>query len=183
MKLIVCLGNPGEKHKKTRHNIGFRIADSLIKDLSLSKVGNKFKSKLYEGKAGREKLFLIKPDTFMNLSGEAVQPLLGFYKIPLENMLVIYDDVDIPFGKIRFRPKGSAGTHNGMRSIINILGSGDFPRLRFGVGPVPLKWHIADFVLSNFTTEEEKELPELIQLTIKEAEAKFTLGRNHLQGE
>ena len=161
--LIVCLGNPGEKYKHTRHNIGFEVADALVDDLGLEKVGKKFRSVLYKGLLSDVSLFLIKPQTFMNLSGEAVQFISSFYKIPVENILVIYDDVDIPFNTLRYRTKGSAGTHNGMKSIVNLLGSQDFPRLRLGVGPVPEDcYDLSDFVLGSFSSEELSVMPSFL---------------------
>jgi peptidyl-tRNA hydrolase, PTH1 family len=168
MYLIVCLGNPGKKYEKTRHNVGFMVGDYVVDYFSLSKVGSKFKSILYSGNVGDEKVFLIYPQTFMNVSGEAFQLISSFYQIPHENCMVIYDDVDINFGDCRLRERGGAGTHNGMRSIIQTIKSQDFPRLRVGVGPQPERWDIADFVLSNFSTDEEKEL---VSLSKKSAES------------
>ncbi len=155
MKLIVCLGNPGIEYENTRHNIGFRVGDHLIENWSLTKLGAKFKSILYKGTVNNQTVLLLKPQTFMNLSGEAVQLAAAFHKIPYDDVLVIYDDIDLPFGTIRYRDKGGAGTHNGMRSIISIIKTQEFPRLRIGIGPVPEKWDLSDFVLSNFTSEQE----------------------------
>ena len=160
MKLIVCLGNPGLRYKFTRHNIGFRVGDALIKDLSLSKTGKKFKSVLYQGHINQESLYLLKPQTYMNLSGEAVQLCCSYYNIAMEDCVVIYDDVDLPFGKLRFRHQGKAGTHNGMKSIVSLLKTTAIPRLRFGVGMPTDSQDLADFVLSPFTKEEEIKLAE-----------------------
>jgi PTH1 family peptidyl-tRNA hydrolase len=136
----------------------------------MEKSGKKFKSVLYEGHFGSQKAILIKPETYMNLSGEAVQSAAAFYKIPPESILAIYDDIDLPFGVIRLRKKGSAGTHNGMKSIVGSVGHGDFPRLRVGIGPVVPGWDLSDFVLANFSGEEEKALPEILKKAASAAE-------------
>ena len=116
---------------------------------------------LYKGKIGEHIVYLQKPHTFMNLSGEALSLAVQYFKIPIQNIMVIYDDIDIPFGTLRFRKNGGPGTQNGMRSIVNHLKSRDFPRLRVGVGPIPPRWNITDYVLSNFLEEEESQLPDL----------------------
>lgn len=161
MNLIICLGNPGKEYEKNRHNIGFRMADAIIQEFGFESKGYQNKSHVYDGLIHQKKIFLIKPQTYMNLSGEAVAEIIHFYKIPLENIIVIYDDIDLPFGKIKLKPKGSAGTHNGMKSIVSKLGSEEFPRLRLGIGPAPEKWDLSDFVLSNFNKEEENQLIEI----------------------
>ncbi|MCP4050150.1 MAG: aminoacyl-tRNA hydrolase [bacterium] len=178
MYLIVCLGNTGKKYEKTRHNLGFIAANYIIKNFELIKTGNKFKSILYEGTAGPDKIFLVKPQTYMNNSGEAVQLIKGFYKIPLHNIILIFDDIDLPFGTIRVRKKGSGGTHNGIKSVISLLGSNNFPRIRIGIGPVPHKWDITNFVLSNFTKEEEKLLPEICKKSVLEIDRIITQPDN-----
>ncbi len=170
--LIVCLGNPGKDYDHTRHNVGFRVGDVLVKTLSLEKKGEKFKSILYVSKH----IFLIKPQTYMNLSGEAVQAVSQFYKIPVGQIIVIYDDVDLPFGDVRIRKQGSAGTHNGMKSIIQTIGTGEFPRLRIGVGPKPPGWDLSDFVLSKFTGDEEKLLPEILEKSARAVEVLISDG-------
>lgn len=158
MQLIVCLGNPGEEYQLTRHNIGFILGKRIVNAFGFNRVGKKFKSILYSGEIAQQKTLLIFPQTYMNCSGEAVQLVQGFYKIPSENILVIYDDVDISFADLRLRKKGGAGTHNGMKSIIQCIKTQNFPRLRFGVGPKPEKWDLANFVLSNFSTEEQAKI-------------------------
>lgn len=160
--LIVCLGNPGTKYDLTRHNVGFAVGDQLVDCHQLDYVGKKFKSLLYKGEIGEIPVLLIKPLVYMNLSGEAVQLVHSFYQIPLNRVLVIYDDVDLPFGTFRYREKGGAGTHNGMRSILQCVGSQQFPRLRIGVGPIPE--YVSDlsrFVLGRFTLEEQEQLPSI----------------------
>lgn len=134
MKLIVGLGNPGQKYVRTRHNIGFMVIDYLSEKLGIKVDKIKFKSLIGEGFVGTEKIVLVKPQTYMNLSGEAVLDLIQWYKAEPCDLLVIYDDMDLPLGKLRLRLKGSAGGHNGMKSIIYLIQSDSFPRLRIGIG-------------------------------------------------
>ncbi len=161
MKLIVCLGNPGESYARNRHNIGFRVGEVLCQKYHFEKGAKKHHSAVFEGVIGTQKCVLLFPQTFMNVSGSAVQSAFQFYKLPLSHILVVYDDFDIPFGTLRFKEKGSAGTHNGMKDTVLKLGSTDFPRLRIGIGPKPPHGDTADFVLSNFTKEEESKLPDM----------------------
>lgn len=161
MKLIACLGNPGKEYAHTRHNAGFLFADFLVKKHGFTDKGKLFKGRLYEGKLNHEKVFIIKPETYMNLSGESVQLVAGFYKIPTQHIWTVFDDFDIPFSTIRYREKGGAGTHNGMKSMIKCLKTQDFPRIRVGVGPLPEHWNVSDFVLSNFSEEQLSELPAI----------------------
>jgi peptidyl-tRNA hydrolase, PTH1 family len=176
MNLIVCLGNPGKEYEKNRHNIGFRAGDALIQHFSFLKKGKKFKSIFYEGEVGGSKVFLQKPQTYMNNSGEAVALAANFYKILPANILVIYDDFDTLVGETRLKPRGSAGTHNGMKSIISHLGSVDFPRLRIGIGPKPVEIRAHDFVLSNFAKSEENALQLRIQKITEIVENVFCNG-------
>ena len=157
MYLIVGLGNPGAKYRFTRHNTGFNVIEVLSQRLDIALNKSKCKALLGEGRLGAERIVLAQPQTDMNLSGESVRELLSWYKCPLENMIVVYDDIDLPLGKLRMREKGSAGTHNGMRSVIGLLGRQDFPRLRVGVGKKPEGWELADWVLSHYQTEEERK--------------------------
>jgi len=166
MKLIVGLGNPGSEYKKNRHNVGFMVADACIDAFGLSFSGEKFKSVFYEGIYNGEPVKLIKPTTYMNLSGEAVIKAAGFFKICAEDILVIYDDFDIPFGTLRLRPGGSSGTHNGARNISQLLGTQAFPKLRIGIGPRPSGRSITSFVLSDFTQDEFIELAGLIPKSV-----------------
>ncbi|MFA5879455.1 MAG: aminoacyl-tRNA hydrolase [Candidatus Margulisiibacteriota bacterium] len=154
MYLIVCLGNPGEQYINTRHNVGFMMALSIIDKFAFCKIGKKFSSIMYRGTIMNQDCLLIKPQTFMNLSGKAVFDVINFYKIPLTNLLVIYDDVDLPLGKIRIRQNGSAGTHNGMKSIVASLKSSEFSRIRVGIGPKSEEIPLDQFVLSNFKKNE-----------------------------
>jgi peptidyl-tRNA hydrolase, PTH1 family len=160
--LLIGLGNPGRQYRDTRHNVGFMLIDRLI--VRLNAQGLKVQSKaivttaLHEGR----KLILAKPQTYMNLSGQSAHALLNFYKLPMENMLVAHDDLDIPFGTIRIRPKGGPGGQGGMASTIQQLGTQDFPRLRIGIGRPPGRMDPADYVLQNFSREEAKLLSEII---------------------
>jgi len=160
--LIVGLGNPGGEHANNRHNVGWHIADHFVKA-----QGWRFSKKQNDalvalGHIGDARVIVAKPQTFMNLSGRAVQPLARFYKAPPDRMLVIYDDLDLPFGTIRLRQKGGTGGHNGMRSIIEWLGNGDFPRLRVGIGRPPGRLQPTAFVLRDFNPAEQAEMPNLL---------------------
>ncbi|HYE84677.1 MAG TPA: aminoacyl-tRNA hydrolase [Clostridia bacterium] len=154
MYLIVGLGNPGDKYRYTKHNAGFMVLDYFASahNISISKI--KHKAVLGEGLIGQEKVILAKPQTYMNLSGESVLELVNWYKEDISRLIVVYDDVDIPVGRIRIRPEGSSGTHNGMKSIIYILNTDKFPRIRVGIGKQPDYMDLADYVLSRFSDEE-----------------------------
>lgn len=157
MKLIVGLGNPGPEYAETRHNAGFLALDFLAEHFELPpfRLAAKHKAQLSEGDIHGERVLLAKPQTFMNLSGQAVRSLVQFFKISLENLVVIYDDVAIPQGHLRLRPNGSAGGHNGMKSIIQELGTQEFPRLRLGLGTEkPIQMPLEDFVLGRMTKKE-----------------------------
>lgn len=162
MKIVVCLGNPGSSYVKTRHNSGFRVGEMLMSVASADGLKDKFKSRYCKGNLGGTDIIIIFPKTYMNLSGEAALAVVSWFKIPLSDMLVVYDDIDIDFGTLRFRKQGGPGTHNGLRSITQVLNSREFPRLRFGVGPAPKMPALADFVLSNFSKEEEMSMPNLV---------------------
>ncbi len=160
MKMIVGLGNPGSKYENTRHNMGFHVLDLLEKELNIRIYINRGGGLTGQGFFGSEKILLVKPLTFMNLSGECVGPLASYYKLPPEEILVICDDVNLPLGQLRIREKGSAGGHNGLKDIIRHLGSDAFPRLRLGVGPQPEGLDLVDFVLMQFTAEEKSRCTE-----------------------
>lgn len=151
--LIVGLGNPGREHRDNRHNIGFMAVDRLAEryGISMGKVQNR--AITGNGRIGGQSVILVKPQTFMNLSGDAVGPLARYYKVPPANVLVIYDELDLPFGSVRLREKGGSGGHNGMKSIINHLGN-DFPRLRLGIGRPPGKMPPSAWVLQDFGKDE-----------------------------
>ena len=156
MHIIIGLGNPGKEYHRTRHNVGFDVIDVLSEKLGIALTKIDMHGLIGEGFVGGEKVILVKPQTYMNLSGQCVTELINWYKAPMENVMVIYDDIDLPLGKLRLRASGSAGMHNGMRSVIGLLGRQDFPRLRVGVGKKPEGWELADWVLSHYATEEER---------------------------
>ena len=157
--LVVGLGNPGPEYEKTRHNVGFRAVDLLAKDAGVKIDRARFRGLTCQTTLAGQKVLLLKPQTFMNLSGEAVHLAAMYYRLPVSRILVLSDDISLPVGKIRVRSEGSAGGHNGLKSIIAHLGSQDFPRIRVGVGAKPHPdYDLADWVLSSFTPEEEKLL-------------------------
>lgn len=171
MKLICGLGNPGSKYERTRHNVGFRVLDAYAEQEAFPPFKEQGKALVSEKGTGRDKVILMKPLTFMNLSGEAVLQLMQFYKIEPKDLLVIYDDVDLPLGTLRYREKGSAGTHNGMKSIVETLATLDFPRLRVGIesrgATAPEQMPLDVFVLAPFLSEEEALLKEAIHEALK----------------
>jgi PTH1 family peptidyl-tRNA hydrolase len=177
MYLVVGLGNPGREYEGTRHNVGFMVIDVLSKMLGIEVSRLKFKSLMGEGHFKGEKLVLLKPQTFMNLSGEALYDAVNFYKLPLENVIVIYDDKDLDVGKIRIRRKGSSGGHNGMNSIIYLLGSEDFPRIRIGIGR-PEQGDLVAHVLGKFNENEKKVIEEAVK---KAAEAVIDIIENGIE--
>ncbi len=160
--LVVGLGNPGKEYEKTRHNTGFMVLDKLseIEKTDVSEL--KFKALCGRGEIGGRSVLLLKPQTFMNLSGESVKAASSFYKIPMDRVLVIYDDVSLPVGKIRIREKGSAGGHNGIKNIIEIAGSDVFPRIKVGVGAPPASGELINWVLGSFSAEDKKKLDDAI---------------------
>lgn len=159
MYIVAGLGNPGSSYLETRHNVGFKTIDILASQLSIEVSKKKFKALVGEGNLDGKKVVLLKPQTYMNLSGESIFEAISWYKIPVVNLIIIYDDIDLPIGKLRIRAKGSAGTHNGMRSIVEHLEVVDFPRIRIGVGKPNLKdFNLANFVLSKFSEEEKPEI-------------------------
>ena len=159
--LIVGLGNPGEKYARTRHNLGFLALDLLAEQQKLKINRIKYKALVAETEFGGARCLLMKPQTYMNLSGVAVEKAASFYKIPPENVLVLFDDISLEPGKLRIRRKGTHGGHNGIRSIIDYLQSDNFPRVKLGVGAKPNpNYDLADWVLSTFTEAERKSLNE-----------------------
>lgn len=152
--LLVGLGNPGSKYELTRHNAGFLAVDALIDHFDFKKKGKKFQSILYEGRIGDQNVTIMKPQTYMNDSGTAVQLFLSFFKIPVSDLIVFYDDFDIDLGKIKLRLKGSGGTHNGMKDIIQKLKTNEIKRFRIGIGPKSTELSTHNFVLSAFQNQE-----------------------------
>ena len=155
MYIIVGLGNPGRRYEHTRHNIGFITVDYLAEKHGIRINKIKHKALVGEGMISGQKVLLVKPQTYMNLSGQSVREILSFYKPEIANLIVVYDDVDLPMGRLRIRPSGSSGTHNGMRSIIYDIQRDDFPRLRIGIGG-ERKMRLADYVTGGFGKEERK---------------------------
>ncbi len=157
MKIIVGLGNPGAKYEHTRHNVGFDVLSLIANKLDVIINKSKFKSLIAETNYKGEKLVLAAPQTFMNLSGEAIVELKNWYKVESKDILIIYDDIDLCFADIRFRTNGSAGTHNGMRNIVELSSDNLFPRIRVGIGRPPEGWDLKDWVLSGYFTKEDRE--------------------------
>jgi PTH1 family peptidyl-tRNA hydrolase len=170
MKIFVGLGNPTAEYAATKHNVGFMLADRLAKELSADIWREKFNSLVAESFFDGEKVLIVKPQTFMNLSGESVAPIVNFYKIGVENLVVAHDDMDLPLGMIRLRPKGSGGGHHGVESIIQHLGTQNFPRIRIGIGRPPENWSVNSHVLSPFVQNDAKiisnALDELVPAVI-----------------
>ncbi|MBP2242586.1 PTH1 family peptidyl-tRNA hydrolase [Cytobacillus eiseniae] len=163
MKLVVGLGNPGKQYEKTRHNIGFEVVDRLAERLNIPLNQAKFQGVYGVGQVNREKVFLLKPLTYMNLSGESIAAIMDYFQIEDEELVVIYDDLDLPVGKIRLRQKGSAGGHNGIKSTIAHLATQEFNRIRVGIDRPPSGMKVPDYVLGRFTKEEQEAMGEVIE--------------------
>lgn len=163
MYIIVGLGNPTRQYEHTRHNVGFDAIDHMIEEYQIPYSGLKHKAMYGKGRIGFEPVIVAKPVTYMNLSGEAVRELVDYYKVnPQEELIILYDDVSLAPGQLRLRRKGSAGGHNGMKSIIEHLGTQEFMRIKIGVGEKPTGWDLADYVLGHFPKEERKLVEESI---------------------
>jgi PTH1 family peptidyl-tRNA hydrolase len=160
-KLIVGLGNPGSEYQWTRHNAGFMVLDKLADVAGISTARKKFSGFYGEGNWQGERLLLLRPLTFMNLSGRSVAEALGFHKLSLNNLIVIHDDLDIPFGRVKLKEGGGHAGHNGLRSLLSELGSGDFTRVRIGIGR-PSRGDVVDYVLNRFAAEEFSRLPDIL---------------------
>lgn len=178
MFVIVGLGNPGDKFAQTKHNIGFITVDYLAEQHNIKINKNRHKALIGEGTIGGERVMLVKPQTFMNLSGQSVMDIVNFYKVPMENLIVIYDDIDLPVGKVRIRPSGSSGTHNGMRNIIYLLSKQNFPRVRIGVGKQPEYMDLADYVMTRFSSEERPLMEEAVKSSALAVEEIIKSGIN-----
>lgn len=163
MKCIIGLGNPGKKYATTRHNIGFMLIDEIKKRFSLDQEKQKFSCAYTMQQIAGEKVLLVKPQTFMNLSGEGVRPLLDYYGVTPEETVVAYDDLDLPVGKIRLREKGGHGGHNGIKSLITHLGTKDFKRIRMGIGRPADQTPIVNYVLQSFSKAEVAEISSVIE--------------------
>ncbi len=181
MKLIIGLGNPGRHYANSRHNVGFKCIDIFAHENGISLTQRGARSKLGTGQVANTKIVLAKPQTFMNLSGEAVSALIRRYKLSPKDILVIYDDLDLPLGKIRIREKGSSGGHNGLKSIISHLGTQDFPRIRVGIAPgednaTMIRVDAIEHVLSDFTEEEKTVMSEVYPRVAAAIECILTEG-------
>lgn len=164
MKVIVGLGNPGKKYQNTRHNIGFMVIDLMLKKHIILSEKERFQSKFIEVEIQGERIYFLKPQTYMNLSGNALQELVQFYKLdPKTEIVVVYDDKDLPLGKIRLRKQGSAGGHNGMKSIIQYLGE-EFCRIKCGIGSP--NGSVVDFVIGDFQKKEESTVQEMLERVV-----------------
>jgi len=170
MKLIVGLGNPGPRYAATRHNAGWRVLEALAARAGVSAWREKFETLLAEARRGSEKVVLARPLTFMNLSGQAVRELVDFWKVEMPDLLVVVDDFALDLGRIRLRPEGSAGGHNGLLSIVAHLGHEQFARLRVGIGPMPKGVDQAAFVLSEFAASERPLIEEAVDHAADAAE-------------
>ena len=174
--LIVGLGNPVLAYRHNRHNVGFMVADALADKLEIPLKRVKFKAQIGNGKLEDIPIIIAKPLTFMNKSGEAVAPLVRYFKVPLERLLVIHDDMDLPLGTLRMRPSGGSAGHNGMLSIFDKLGTNAIPRLRVGIGRPPGRMDPADYVLQDFPRSEEELLSMVIAQACEAALAFITTG-------
>ena len=167
MKLVVGLGNPGKQYENTKHNIGFMVVDAIADSVPHTPWREKQRAEVCSITVAGEKVLLVKPQTFMNVSGESVGPLMRYYKIDPSDVYCIYDDMDLPVGKLRIRPNGSSGGHNGIKSLITHLGTENFPRFRVGIGrPLP-QWSVIDHVLAPFSEESQEKVQKGIKDTVK----------------
>ena len=163
MRVIVGLGNPGKAYADTRHNVGFEAIDRLGQAHGIQlKPNRRFRAHAGEGRIGQAPVMLVKPQTYMNLSGQAVQAVLAFYKFPPSAIIVVYDDVSLPVGDIRVRERGSAGGQKGMADILARLGTDEFPRVRIGIGSKPEGWDLTDYVLSRFAKKEREAIGQAV---------------------
>jgi PTH1 family peptidyl-tRNA hydrolase len=169
MKMIVGLGNPGQEYSATKHNVGFMVVDELAKRWQVHAWRDKYDAQVAEYRSG-EPVLLVKPQTYMNLSGTAVGALARWYKLKAEEIIVIYDDLDLPVGKLRLRGKGGAGGHRGIESLLVHLGQDTFTRVRVGIGRPPQGWETANYVLSRFTPEEQPLINQAIAQSLEAVE-------------
>ncbi len=176
MYIIAGLGNPTREYEKTRHNVGFEVIDVLADMLGTTVEEKKFKGCYGRGIIGGEKVLLLKPQTFMNLSGESIRAASDFYKVDPEHIIIIYDDISLYVGQLRIRKKGSAGGHNGIKNLIAHLGTQEFPRIKVGVGDKPKKMDLADYVLSRFSKEDRAAMEDAFKEAAKAVEVMITEG-------
>lgn len=173
---IVGLGNPGRQYEETKHNVGFKVIDKLAEKYDI-KV-DKFKNKAFvgDGTIRNKRVLLVKPQTYMNLSGESVREIVNFYKIPQERFVVIFDDTSLPCGSVRIREKGSHGGHNGIRNIIDQMGTDQFYRIKVGIGEKPSGWDLADYVLGKFNEDDLPAMDEGMDKAVKGVELMLSRG-------
>ncbi|MBH0231838.1 aminoacyl-tRNA hydrolase [Halobacillus yeomjeoni] len=183
MKCIVGLGNPGKKYEQTRHNIGFMVIEELARQNHWSLNQTKFRGLYTIEHVGGEKVLVLEPQTYMNLSGESLRAFMDYYEIDIEDILVIYDDLDLPPGKIRLRKKGGHGGHNGIRNIIDQLGTKEFKRLRVGVGRPSVPMSVVDYVLGKFDKDQQGPVEDSIQDAVKACEAWIQNPFNEVMNE
>lgn len=176
MNLLIGLGNPGRKYKKNRHNVGFIILDEFARKFGFDIDKKKFKGKYQLAELFGKKICCVKPENFMNLSGEVVESFRSYFKVETADMLVVHDDIDLPLGKLRISFGSGHGGHNGIRSIIDWIDQKDFYRLRFGVGRPPAGFDPADYVLSNFTAEDLVEVEKAVVRSLEALEIFYTKG-------
>jgi len=174
MYIIVGLGNPGKEYAGTRHNIGFEVIDEIARQNGISMDGKKHKAIYGKGTIDGYKVILAKPQTYMNLSGESVRELTDFYKVNEEELIIIYDDISLDIGQLRIRKKGSAGGHNGIKSIISHLGTQEFTRIKVGVGDKPKGYDLADYVLGHFSKTEKPLTEKAVSFAAEAAKAIVT---------
>lgn len=170
MKIIVGLGNPGSEYEKTRHNTGFMVIDKIAEKYNIEIKKEKSKALIGMGEINGEKVMLVKPQTFMNLSGEAVRGIMDFYKESEDNLLIAFDDIDLELGNIRIKERGSAGTHNGMKSVVQNVGTTNFKRVKVGIGKPKGSMDLVNYVLGRFSDDELKILTESIEKAVEAIE-------------
>lgn len=173
---IVGLGNPGRQYEETKHNVGFHVIDKLAKKYDIEV--NKFKNKAFvgDGTIKGKRVLLVKPQTYMNLSGESVREIVNFYKIPQESFVVIFDDTSLPCGSVRIREKGSHGGHNGIRNIIDQMGTDEFNRIKVGIGEKPSGWDLADYVLAKFNPDDLPMMEQGMDKAVQGVELMLSRG-------
>jgi len=170
LKLVVGLGNPGSRYRSTRHNVGFAVVDLLAESTGAGRPQHRFQAEVVEWRLGEDKVHLVKPETFMNLSGRSVRQVMDFYQVPAENLLVVCDDINLPLGKLRFRARGTHGGHNGLRDIQGHLGTTEYSRLRIGVDAPPQD-EAVDHVLGRFRPSERPVIEDALRLAAQGVEA------------
>ena len=176
MRLLVGLGNPGREYDDTRHNVGFLVVDKVAEKMGTAVDDKKFRARVGRGRVGDAATLLMKPQTYMNLSGESVGPALGFYKLTTEDVVVVHDELDLPLGRLKLKRGGGHGGHNGLRSLIKHLPDDRFIRIRIGIGRPPPQWDPADYVLSKFRSQEWTAVDQAVATAADAVEAIFRDG-------